>query len=990
MGLGVLSPAAGARVAGEAAADVAREAQTGACAAERKQLRAFKRTMAKKRRAFFRKTRSVKRRRAFVKKQKAQRKRLERRLARCLSPPAPAPAPPAPAPPGATATPAPTPGATPGPDRPAVDAIETVVSDAAFVAPSEVSPSGGIEVVRTQLELDLAPGATAAAFEALLARIQGQVVSSLEGVDQPTVRIPDPGSVAALNTLAASLRSDPALEDVDLVTMPVPDELPGTLVAGTAAVDAVKPQLATRAGAAWNARRALSDPPTLVLADFFGDGPPDGDILAVDARPADFSTPASPYNAANRGHSHGYLVAGMAAARFDPVAGAPASADAAAGTWAGPDLPLRAVDIRRGIGSSTLEDRILLEIASAPGDVVLNTSLAAGCAQQAGGCTEEEAVDGAIDWIDRVRGLGLEDQFLHVTSAGNMQTAAPLSTAAERNSEYSGAALLALPGGVESLSNVVVVENAIAAPLSPGAPTQVLCRNASSKRGGHVSAVGTDVTSLDSSDTGAFDPDGGTSAAAPQVAGIAASMWALDPGLTPQQIAARLRATARTGAPGNGDARCNAAPQPAPVLDAYGALLSTGSSALAAVLDADRTGQAAGTTRFDEADLEAFTEAFDTAAGAVDYGRFDLNGDGRTGGATTDRVDLDPSGTPQWSEIQRTVAGLPLTFDENALTDLAVLCHAAHGSLFQGDTSARDQFARERCVPPIALQAVHPSQIQTGQTLTLNVRATRADRGTAQSGVPIELEVTGGTAIPASGTTDQNGDFTAQTQISGGASQLKIVVRAKLGDAVLDEETVIATRPPSATVQKTFNLASATAFAMANGSGQGDSEKSPPGATSFSGTAAMTDAEEGDSASGNGALSFAESYSGDQLLGARVEISGSGSASGASVLGEGGGGYTLRFTVGAGGIAYSVTGSLSASGTDTASCQSARAHSYLIRSSQPGPGFVYDLCAPRDGSALSSSGTLPAGSYEFYVDAIAATSGGGASASADVTLSLGP
>ena len=65
-----------------------------------------------------------------------------------------------------------------------------------------------MEYVRTQLELELAPGATVAQMQALLAKLNAQVVSSLKGVPILTVRIPDPGSLAALRALVAGL-SDP-------------------------------------------------------------------------------------------------------------------------------------------------------------------------------------------------------------------------------------------------------------------------------------------------------------------------------------------------------------------------------------------------------------------------------------------------------------------------------------------------------------------------------------------------------------------------------------------------------------------------------------------------------------------------------------------------------------------------------------------------------------------------------------------------------------
>lgn len=997
---GLLAPSAAAAVATETEeARSSAAAQTTRCASHRAKVKKFKRTMAAKRRAYFKRHASVKRRRALVKKQRARLKTLQRRLARCLKAPpqSPSDSPPAPAPvatptPAPAATPTPAPASTPAPGAPAIDSIANVVSDDALVAPAEISLDGAAEVVRTQLELDLAPGATKPAFDELLARIGARVVSSVKGVGLPTVRIPDPGSLEALKALAAALRTDPVLDGAGLVSLPPPEALPGNLTAGGTELDFVRPQLAVRAAAAWNARAALDTPPTLLVADYFGDGPPDPALAALAARPADFSTPASPYSAADVKQSHGYLVTGLAAGRFEPAgAGADSVGDLVAGTWAGPDLPLRVLDIRRGLAGSTLQDRMVLEIADAPGKVVLNTSLGAACAANAGGCTEAEAAAGALRWIERVRGAELEDDFLQVVAAGNMRSAAPASTGAERNSEYSAAALLALPDGETNLTNVVVVENAIASPLETNSPPRVLCRNASSKRGGHVSAVGTDVTSLDSADTGAVAADGGTSAATPQVAAVAASTWAMAPGLTPQQVAARLRATARSGAPGTGDPRCNAAPVPAPVVDAYGALISAGPAALAAVLDADDSGQAQGTTRFDENDLGAFAEAFDDAAGAVDHGRFDLNGDGRTGGGERDRVDLDAGAVPQWGLVERTVAGMPITYDENALTDREVLCHAAYGALYQGDAAVRDQFGEERCVPPISIQAVMPSQAPRNEAITLNVRASRSDRPINQAGVPIELQVTGGSVAPGLGTTDQNGDFTAQTQIGATASELKIVVTAKVGDRVLDQETVTATPPPSATVTRTSSQGSATSFAFAGGSGTGKSSVAPAGVTSFTDSVSIQrSGENGSTASGGGFLSFSETYSGDQLRGASVDITGSGSAAGEASSGEGGGAYTIRFTVGTGGMPYSVSGSVSADGDDELSCRVARGHVYLFRQTQPGAGFVFDICAPGDPSAVAESGSLPAGGYEFYVDAIANTSGGAASASADITLALGP
>ena len=687
--------------------------------------------------------------------------------------------------------------------------------------------------------------------------------------------------------------------------------------------------------------------------------------------------------------AHGYTVLGMAAGTFEPGAAANLAVDQVTGLWGGPDLPLRVVDLRTSIAGSTMEDRLLQMVQGLTGDVVVSTSLAAGCAPA--GCSAAQIRTDALQWIQRVRGAGLEGRFLHVVAAGNIYANLLSDSDARFGSPFIAAAKTPLPG-VANLTNTIVVENTTASDPANG-PIRPVCLTGSSKRGGDVSAVGTDIKSLGAPGVARSLSDGGTSNAAPQVAGAAATLWAFAPALTPAQVAAKLRQTARpVDVNAAADARCDAAAQPAPALDAHAAVLAAdGGSALparAAVLDADDTGQAAGTIRFDEDDLTAFGDALTAGAGAVDYGRFDLNGDGRTGGASTDRVDLDPAAAPQWGLVQRTVAGLPLTFDERAVTDVDVFCHAAHGPLYQGDVALRDAFTEERCTPPVSIQAVHPAQIKSGETLTLAVRATRTDRGSAQAGVTIDLAVTGGTATPTIGVTDQDGDFTAQTTIANGSPQLKIVVTARVGDRILDEETVIATRPPSATVVRTFSRGSATASAWANGSGQGDADVSPPGVTSFTGSADMTREEAGETGVGSGTITFTESYAEDQLRGAEVDISGSGSAAGQGALGEGGGGYTLRFTVGTGGIAYNVTGSVSANGADQLSCTGARGHSYLFRSTQPS-GIVYDTCAPRDPSQIASAGTLAAGSYEFYVDAIANTGGGTSAAAADVTLTLG-
>ena len=80
--------------------------------------------------------------------------------------------------------------------------------------------------------------------------------------------------------------------------------------------------------------------------------------------------------------------------------------------------------------------------------------------------------------------------------------------------------------------------------------------------------MGTEVWSLTGANNGAGNKTG-TSMATPQVAGLAAYIWALNPSLTPQQVLERLQKTSRVL---KTDESCS--PTPQPVIDAYAAVLA--------------------------------------------------------------------------------------------------------------------------------------------------------------------------------------------------------------------------------------------------------------------------------------------------------------------------------------------------------------------------------------------------------------------------------
>jgi hypothetical protein len=792
----------------EAPARAPEAVAAAACAKETKRLKTFKRGMKAAQRRYFRTHRSRKARKRFVARQRRKLKALTRARKRCLArvtpAPAPAPSPVAGAPPGGGAPPPAPPPAPPSP--PARDAIDDVISDRAEFTPGEVTVEDQVEFVRTQLELELAPGATVAGMNALLDRLDAEVVSSLDGVGLLTVRIPDPGSLAALRARVASLAGDPALARADLVTVPVPVELPDTIAPAGAGM--VRPQLGSRASGAWNARGALSgSTPTLLIADFFGAGPP-GPEVAVSEIAADFAT-TNPL-------AHGYTILGLAAATFEPGAVGNLQADQVTGMWAGPDLPLRVIDLRRSIAGSTAADRLLQTVRAISGDVVVNTSFEDGCARA--GCTAAQIQQDARQWIRRVRDSGLEGRFLHVSAAGNIYPDLLTDTQAALGAAFN-AAVLTPPPGVAPLSNTIVVGNTTSSDPADG-PVVPVCLTATSKRGSHISAVGNDIKSFSAPGVFRDLPAGGTSSAAPQVAGAAAAVWALAPALSPEDLVDVLRQTARpVETDASADPRCTSVQAP-PALDFYSAVLAADGPitqpARSEILDADGDGT------FDEQDLLVFRDEFIAAAGALDYGRYDLNGDGRTGGGR-DRIDLDARSPVEFTfSRRREVLGLEVLHDENDARDLDVLCHEAHGPNYGGDTAARDLFAEQFCLPPVEIAAdpAFPSTLSPGHSEPLRIVARRSDllshpAVSHQPGVHLDFNLVSGTLGAVEGTTGVDGAFTTNASLGpSGGFEVEVIARAGDTGPELDRVTITAARgagPIQVLEGETFLVANAEA-----------------------------------------------------------------------------------------------------------------------------------------------------------------------------------
>jgi len=572
---------------------------------------------------------------------------------------------------------------------------------------------GGARLVRTKIEIAFDESAAVGDLNNLLKSIKGHVTSSLEGVNLLSVRIPDPGSTGALDQLISQAEEDPSVLYVTKSYMPQIDALPDGFAYNSSELDKIDHHLAVRAHAAWNAKAALSGPtatpPLLVIGDYFGGGMPQEEFNAT-ADPLDYNT--------RNPDDHGYHVLGVIAAKHG-------NSENAAGMYPG-NLSLRAVDGAAGMDLDTMEDLVVIYLRASNGNAVLNTSLGLTDFCRTGlqrNCMEPYA----RNWIKRVRGSAypgsaseypsIENRFIHVAAAGNFWRAGD-SFEAPLNSPFNAASLLTdlkTENGtpLPPLTNTLVIEartNTEEQPYSTG------CLAYYSKFSGHLSAVGTDVWSFVDSRPVA-DNLSGTSMAAPQAAGLAAYVWALDPELSSQEVTSLLAATADAGY------ECQAGEDvPMPVIDAYEALLAVdkasalgaGSSpsvsapARLAILDivADDVDALEANGVFDETDLERFLKElhlYDPPR--IDYSRFDLNGDGYTGGVEDKykrKFNLDIDYPPTFEKVTASMDVGDVEFDENKASDMQVLCYYAYSSFYSGDEEQRTKLLepyRGECEP---------------------------------------------------------------------------------------------------------------------------------------------------------------------------------------------------------------------------------------------------------------------------------------------------
>lgn len=517
------------------------------------------------------------------------------------------------------------------PGAPALSAIADYLEPSPPYQLSQLSQDAdGQRVLRTALDVSLRPDATIGQVNGALAVIGARIAASVAGRRDISILLPDPGSLPALESLAAQLRLQPGIETVGLSVLKRFDELPPSpAITAPTGVRPIQQHLAIRAHAAWNLLGLLRQPalqgqrPVFVISDFFGQGVPDTTVFGVNPlQRADF------YNQAPNASGHGYSVLGVIAARY-PRSGT-SLASQATGLLPVGDLPVRAVDV------SGLPDdqhykklaQVIKDLRATGRNVIVNESLGRCGTDICTTATAREAHVDAQKLIGAIRGgdasVDLSGSFLMFGSAGNNASNRPWDESGANRAAVNpqvgsfplhdsatltvinpadGEPITNLFGTAQELAklpNLLTVEArrnflAAASGLPPPSRTEVPpapeCLASYSALGGHVSAIGGQnvITAVGGTPTtderaGVLVLDGpnqasgasysqGTSFASPQAAAVAGWVWSLRPDLPAGQVRDIVRAASK---PASTQSACDVRDtQAQPVVDVYSAALAT-------------------------------------------------------------------------------------------------------------------------------------------------------------------------------------------------------------------------------------------------------------------------------------------------------------------------------------------------------------------------------------------------------------------------------
>ena len=576
----------------------------------------------------------------------------------------------------------------------------------------------GTRVLRNEIDIEFHEDAVLGQVNAVLEDIEGGVIAMLRRSSDLMVRIPDPGSLDALNRILERIERMDGVLAADANILLESGALPGNISPGSGA-DMIRIQhhLAVRGHGAWNMRDGLPgsiiDRPLVLIADFYGDGMPDNDYASLHHPDNYESFPLSGDDSGcdeDASCRHGYHVLGIMQGLYDAD---PGGGDRAQITGLYPEsLRVASLDLSRKNSTGHTRRSIVSSLnaivdADSNARIVVNTSIF--------------SIDASESFINRqarryrnaIRDNNLEHRVVHATIAGNAQVDDDgniITWPARLSSGYAYATLgeitkLGFSSG-KPLDNILVVENRVVD--TSGARPVPGCLSNSSLHSGNISGIGTGVWSFgrivknDDDDTIGQDGKeassaGGTSMASPQVAALAALVWSFDDSLTGPELVDRLIDSGRMDTASG----CNTTPQP--VIDALNALRSGGGqNARRTLLDvATGTGFPGSDGVFDEQDIQQLLTSWENAGTSLAYGRHDINADGVTDGAPestrTGRVDLDGDGILD-SDLTLDLEGYEHSFNEYAVTDLDVLCFGAwEPGLYQGSEWERNRLLGQPC-----------------------------------------------------------------------------------------------------------------------------------------------------------------------------------------------------------------------------------------------------------------------------------------------------